>query len=454
MIAVLVLAAAGARAAGDAPDGPSDDLVAAACSTGLLVRPDSANAPGGDGGAGFAADARRDFPGLFGAGNDAAARGGTDSSKTQLLRPSGNDASACPDQVRGFYARYGDQVTALPAPNLDASEIQGRTDRLFALVAGPGNPQRLSVLTGSSLQQTRAIVDRIFDGVSRLDDAGFAAANHNLQALAAGRSGRVLSQPLEAPFDPAALLAAPAPARAAAPTAPQWTPPAATAAYSGPLSEEQRQRWALHGFVPPVATPPGAQPAPKAASLWNQYAPISVQNAVSRAGSWVADKIWGGGNPAVNVEMPADTQNPPRWRRVRFGNYGTAAMIKGLIAVGEDMGKLGAPTLQIGDISQKGGGTFRHHLSHKIGKDVDIFFITDPHGRFDARWNLLLAATAVKDLNVTHIFVDTPLKNEMERYLRANPQLPADERADMAKALSKMQYWPGHDTHFHIRIDY
>jgi len=466
-----------AFAAGRTPDpapadpGPDDDLVATACSSGLLVRPDGADDAKGDGGAGFRKDAAQAFPGLFSAGADSKsgdakpgdAKPGGDApaptpSKTQLLRPGAQDAAGCPDQVRGFYARYGSRVSAIPAPNLDAAQIRAGADPLYdKLNAGPARAVALSALSGDDLKRKRAALGALFDGGKNLNDA-FAALDRAQQALARGRSKSVLDGKLVAvpAPDPAALAlrnAAPAPSAAAqaAPASPYSA--AAVNADQSPLSANQRRRWALHGAVP-AASDASSENRPPAASWWNRYAPVRVQDATSRAGSWVADKVWGGGSPAVNVEMPADSQQPPRWRRVRFGNYGTDAMIKGLLAVGADMGKLGAPTLLLGDISQKGGGSFRGHLSHKIGKDVDIFFITDSRGRFDPVWNLKLAATAVKDMNVTIIFVDTRMKNAMERTYASSRDLSPAERIDMSRALSKMQFWPGHDTHFHIRIDY
>ncbi|MDE2511896.1 MAG: penicillin-insensitive murein endopeptidase, partial [Elusimicrobia bacterium] len=362
-------------------------------------------------------------------------------------------------RMKALYDKYGDRLTAVPAPeNVSPEQIQANIDRVFTLAAGPGKRQALSALKDGDLSAKTAAVNKLFDGVKTLDAAAFETVAGRSDALAAAKSERVLHGDLgeAAPADTAAD------ATPDANVAPKTAPVGGTA--DSPLSPQQRQRFAAPSGPPDVGgAPSGYRPppvgtyvpaGPPAQSYYNRYVPNFIQDAATGAGSWLADKVYGGGNPAVNVKMPPDSQSPARWRSVRFGNYGTDAMIKGLIAVGADMGKMNAPTLQIGDISQKGGGTFRRHLSHKVGKDVDIFFITDKRGHFDVPWNLTLAATAVKDMNVTHIFVDTPLKNYMTQYLNGHPEIPADERAHMAKALSRMSYWPGHDTHFHIRIDY
>jgi murein endopeptidase len=490
--AVALLCAGSALAAGRSPepapaaDGPSDDLVATACSQGLLVRPDGADDANGDGGAAFQEQTQQAFPGLFG-GGDAAAGGAKDGgpsaapatrSKTQLLRPSKSDKD-CPGEVRGFYSKYSGQVNAIPAPaRLDAPQIRADADRLYAkLDAGPAQAARLSALNGADLRQKSAAIGALFDGSRTLEQA-FAQLDADAQARASSKAGRVLASA------PSSDMAGAAPARdVAAPDAAAAAAAAAAAGAGGPMTASQRARYRA-GSVPAAAAPPASNPSmftppagaswwqttkqrvtelpSRAGKFWNDHAPAPAQNLVSSAGSWVADKVWGGGNPAVNAEMPNDARSPARWRLVRFGRYGTAAMIGGLTQVGADLGAQGAPVLQIGDISQKGGGTFRGHLSHKIGKDVDIFFYEDKSGNFDTAWNMRLAMTAVKDLNVTHIFLDNTHSNEMSqrplfsaltRYRNAANVSP-EERALMDKALSKMSPWPGHQTHFHIRIDY
>ena len=470
LAAILALGSAPSPAEdGPAAPGPSAALVKTACTSGLLVRRDDA-APAEP----EAAEADDSFPDLFGSSDDASdgekPKGGAMPAKrpktrTRLLRPrTDKDKEACPARMKDYYEKYGDKVDAVPAPeNVPTEQLEANIDRAFGLASGPAKKATLAALKDGDLAQKSAFVARLFDGVKTLDAAAFETIGKRAASFASAKSEGVLNGGLGAAPAPGDPQAAAKPAASAASAAPASAPPAAGRDADDPRSPEQRQRYSRVSSPPepdeaPAYQPPpvGASqpPGPPAQSFYNRWVPNVVQDAARGAGSWIADKVWGGGNPAVNAAMPADTQSPPRWRSVRFGNYGTDAMIKGLVAVGVDMGKMHAPTLQIGDISQKGGGSFRRHLSHKIGKDVDVFFITDKSGRFDVPWNLTLAATAAKDMNVTHIFVDTPLKNHMIQYLNAHPEIPADERGYMKKALGVMSYWPGHDTHFHIRIDY
>jgi murein endopeptidase len=466
-LAVLASAVCLARAAppADRP-GPSQELLDTACSSGLLLQPAGADpAKGGseeaatdDGGSIFG-DA-----GLFGAsetGGDEGEKGEKDDKtgaapakkkskpKTKLLRPrSDKDKADCPAKVSAFYKDHGSQFSAVPAPaDLSAAQIEGNIDRLYTATFGTAKAQLMSDLKGGDLQKKADAVNKIFDG----------AGDNPLDAALPP------AKPGETPKTPQGL---PAEAKPAAiepgPQAPNTvlSPRARELYRAKPIPDTSGSQW-TPGYAPPAPgtyepSPAPGQPAqrPSAASVWNRYAPNFAQDLAVGAGSWAADKIWGGGNPAVNTMLPPDSHSPEQYRRVRYGNYGTEAMIKGIVATAADMAQLHAPPLQIGDISQKGGGTFRQHLSHKVGKDVDIFFITDSKGKFDVPWNLALAAAAVRNMNVTHIFVDTPLKNYMTQYLAQNKDLPAKERSAMAQALSRMSYWPGHDTHFHIRIDY
>lgn len=466
--AALVLSAA-ARA-GDPPAsppaGPSPELVKTACGQGLLVRDEKPEA-GGD----FDGDAGGSFSGLFGGSGDKDKKGKGEKPKPRLLRPrSAKDKDACPGRMKDLYEKYGDRLSAVPAPGgVDAAEIEAHIDRVYELSASLVKPSALSAIQGGSVDQRRQAIARLFDGVKTLDAAGFDKLEVNRNDPAVKKAAALLAGGLGPDESGATPVETVDPAEK---EAEQKKP-------DQPLSVQQRKRWAqktvppepgtdppmgrswTSGYAPPsVGTwePPAAAGAPAerpvVADNWNRYAPELAQDLAGRAGSWTADKIWGGGDPAVSVEMPPDGHSPEYYRRVRYGNYGTQAMIAGLVATMNDMGRLHAPTVLIGDISQKGGGSFRRHLSHKVGKDVDVFFITDSRGRFDVPWNLALAAAAMRHMNVTRIFVDTRLKNMMTQYLSANRDLPQAERAAMAAALGKMQYWPGHDTHFHIRIDY
>lgn len=475
---MAVLSAVGfARAA--APIGPPPELLDAACSSGLLLQRSDEAPPAGaaaddDGGPIFGDS------GLFGGSDDGKGdrkeQKPKPKPKTKLLRPrSEKDKAECPGKVADFYRRHGGEFNAVPAPaGLSAEQIESNIDRAYAASFGPAKGALMSDLKGEDISKKWDVVNRIFDGIGPkqpLDDAAFGlTVSKNLHDLVDQKAilpsdlgGKTPEELTAAPkTEPGPLpKAAPVASEPALQTPAEVLSPRARELYRPkPIPEAGASRW-TPGYAPPAPgayepAPAPGQPAqrPQAASVWNRYAPDFAQDLAVKAGSWAADKIWGGGNPAVNTELPRDSHSPEQYRRVRYGNYGTEAMVKGIMATAADMAQIRSPTLLIGDISQKGGGSFRGHLSHKVGKDVDVFFITDSKGKFDVPWNLALAAAAVRNMNVTRIFVDTPLKNYMTQYLAQNKDLPAKEREAMAHALGKMSYWPGHDTHFHFRIDY
>ncbi len=144
-----------------------------------------------------------------------------------------------------------------------------------------------------------------------------------------------------------------------------------------------------------------------------------------------------------------------------------------LIAFIEDLSKkvdaLGSGLL-IGDIAQVRGGPLPYgHASHQIGLDADIWFWTHPEQRIrsltlDERNTLpmismlndnglvdpklfgaeqiLKLKLASLDSKVERIFVNPAIKT----YL-----CTALEPAELAW-LHKLRPWPGHDSHFHVRI--
>jgi murein endopeptidase len=182
-----------------------------------------------------------------------------------------------------------------------------------------------------------------------------------------------------------------------------------------------------------------------------------VAGAATAAVNSAVHGVFGGGDPAITEEMSSDASTPPAWKMMRAGRYGTKAFVDGLKTVCKTLQAKGLDRpMEIGDISRKYGGPIGGHKSHRVGKDVDVYFVTDAKGRFDPVWNMRVAGVAVGTYaKVTHIFVDQRLKSLMESTYRSNADaIPADERANVQKALQIMSHWPGHDNHFHIRTDY
>jgi len=132
--------------------------------------------------------------------------------------------------------------------------------------------------------------------------------------------------------------------------------------------------------------------------------------------------------------------------------------------------------LDVGDLSQKGGGDLLRHHSHESGRDADLgFYAVDPKGRqihgprfvkFNpdltspnhpgARFDLARNWAFVQDLltdpaaRVSHVFIAEWLKHELLAYARTHATRAVYERA--ALVLMQPHNSLPHDDHFHVRI--
>jgi penicillin-insensitive murein DD-endopeptidase len=133
--------------------------------------------------------------------------------------------------------------------------------------------------------------------------------------------------------------------------------------------------------------------------------------------------------------------------------------------------------LDVGDISQRGGGDVLRHHSHETGRDADIgFYAVDAKGkqlhhhgfirfdsatesptiqgaRFDLPRNWLLIEQLLTDpgARVGHIFISEPLRQSLIAYARAHGASRALlDRAQIA-LMQPTDSLP-HDDHFHVRI--
>lgn len=132
--------------------------------------------------------------------------------------------------------------------------------------------------------------------------------------------------------------------------------------------------------------------------------------------------------------------------------------------------------LDVGDLSQKGGGDVMRHHSHESGRDADLGFYaldakgkqvhgrtfvrfnadlaspTNPGARFDLPRNWAFVQELVTDpvARVSHIFIAEWLKRELLTYAKTHATRAVYEKA----ALVMMQPHNSlpHDDHFHVRI--
>lgn len=126
----------------------------------------------------------------------------------------------------------------------------------------------------------------------------------------------------------------------------------------------------------------------------------------------------------------------------------------------------GAP-IRVDDLSRKGGGYLRPHLSHRTGRDVDIRYPltikTSGYIRANARtldvpraWALIHAFLKTKD--VVYVFVEYKLQKVL--YQRAQQlKVPKDKLKkwfqyprSKRSMTGIIRHEPGHDTHLHVRF--
>ncbi len=132
--------------------------------------------------------------------------------------------------------------------------------------------------------------------------------------------------------------------------------------------------------------------------------------------------------------------------------------------------------LDVGDLSQKGGGDLNRHHSHESGRDADLGFYavdakgrqvhantfvkfdgtltsTNVHGaRFDLARNWAFVEQLVTDpgARVSHIFIAQPLRDKLLAFARGRVSKAIFDRAAIAM-MQPTKSMP-HDDHFHVRI--
>jgi LysM repeat protein len=151
-----------------------------------------------------------------------------------------------------------------------------------------------------------------------------------------------------------------------------------------------------------------------------------------------------------------------------FGTHEAVTLIQQCISENSHSHRK-AGKLMIGDVSHKGGGHMRPHVSHQSGRDADISYYikgADTSGRFKAASPKTLNLRATWDLlhrfmetdRVEYIFVDYSLQRALYRHARKRGfkksyldkvfQYPRSR----GKSVGTIRYSRGHDDHFHIRF--
>jgi penicillin-insensitive murein DD-endopeptidase len=132
--------------------------------------------------------------------------------------------------------------------------------------------------------------------------------------------------------------------------------------------------------------------------------------------------------------------------------------------------------LDVGDISQKGGGDILRHHSHESGRDADLgFYVLDARGKqihahglikFDTamasptvpgarydlarNWSLIQEMLTDPAARVSHVFIAEWIRKELLAYARPRVSRALFERASMV--MMQPHHSLPHDDHFHVRI--
>ena len=172
----------------------------------------------------------------------------------------------------------------------------------------------------------------------------------------------------------------------------------------------------------------------------------------------------------AGVLLPPGRHYHIKWEAGAWGTSQTIRAIQTAIAAYKKR-MPGGPTVNVGDISKRGGGPFKPHKSHQHGRDVDIGYVLTGEDskatRFRAAnaknldvartWRLIMSFIDTEQ--VVYVFVDYKLQKLLYEYARDKRgaseefldelfQYPRGRR----RAHGIIRHWKGHINHFHVRF--
>lgn len=152
--------------------------------------------------------------------------------------------------------------------------------------------------------------------------------------------------------------------------------------------------------------------------------------------------------------------------------YGTAASVRAIKSAisGYRQKAKGGPQVHVGDISARGGGPLKGHMSHQKGIDVDIGLVlkgddadetrfrTGNEGNLDVPRTWALIKAFVDSPDVRAVFLDYRLQKLL--YEHARKQKVSEAKLDelfqyprgKGRAFGIIRHWKGHKDHFHVRF--
>ncbi len=175
------------------------------------------------------------------------------------------------------------------------------------------------------------------------------------------------------------------------------------------------------------------------------------------------------GSLKAGVQLPPGRHYVVKWEGGAWGTGDTIRVIQS--AVSSYKRKMpGGPKVHIGDISKRGGGKFRPHLSHQHGRDVDIGYVLEgkyaheqrfhsaTNGNLDIARTWTLIKAFVDSGEVTYIFMDYRIQEKLYEYAkkRGYSEDTLDELFQYPRGRRRthglIRHWKGHHNHFHVRF--
>ncbi len=221
----------------------------------------------------------------------------------------------------------------------------------------------------------------------------------------------------------------------------------------------RKLRLVVDGGIVPDFLPPEPKPVAKSSGGGGGSSRASKQTARARVGGYAM----------VGMQLAEDEHVYLKRPHLAWGTAKTIRAIQR--AVAQYKGRFrGGPKVHIGDISKRGGGALHPHLSHRLGRDVDVGYVlrgADGHRtRFSGvtRENLDVARTwaLVRGFldtgQVEVIFMDYSLQEQLYEYAqeRGVPEDELDELFQYPRGRGRshgiVRHWKSHQHHFHVRF--
>ncbi|MCX4243208.1 LysM peptidoglycan-binding domain-containing protein [Paraliomyxa miuraensis] len=180
-------------------------------------------------------------------------------------------------------------------------------------------------------------------------------------------------------------------------------------------------------------------------------------------------KAGGASRPRVSVALSSSEHLHVKRPSAAYGTSKTIGLLEGAVAKYQ-RSHPGAPKVVVGDISRKGGGHFRPHLSHQTGRDIDLGYVlrgaqaggtrfrgvTEDNLDVARTWALLEALLDTRQ--VVYVFVDYRIQQRL--YEHAKAQGVSQRELDRlfqyphgrGRAHGIIRHWPSHRHHFHVRF--